>query len=264
MSLNYYLRKNTLLQGKKFFAKTIYSRTLDDEKILAYMVKKNTAMSITELRGVLNLLKQSFTELLSEGCRLVLNDLVSLYPAVKASFDRNNEAFNHNTVKVKVRCRVAESLSHVVSKKAIVEKVGKPDEIPTLKNVISGKQKVNAIRWPYSTTVIGEGLNPDDREITGLRVLNQNNTDENFRITQEHLVLDGQSKKEVSFSITHDCPIPEWLSEELPVYLQLEYPGEDPNMPLVSKSVRTFWLKKPETSEALETEENVSTEETSI
>ena len=258
MSIQYYLRQNPLVNGKAFFAQTIFSRTLEQEEILAYMVQKNTALSITELRGVVNLLKSTLKELLTQGNRLVIDDLLTLYPAVQATFERNNEAFNHNTGRVKVNCRIAGSLNEDVSKMALVEKSGKADNLPTLKNIISGMEKENVVRWPYATKVIGEKLNPQGQKIKGISILNQNDVSQIFTIGEDYLVLDSQSEKEVTFSISNQCPVPEWLTAELPIFLQLEYPGEGENRELKSTSIKTFWIRQ---AEIIETNENVNTQQ---
>ncbi|MBN2738700.1 MAG: hypothetical protein JXR70_17090, partial [Spirochaetales bacterium] len=111
------------------------------------------------------------------------------------------------------------------------------------------------------TKVIGEKLNPQGQKIKGIRILNQNDTNQIFTIGEDYLELDSQSEKEVTFSITNQCPVPDWLTEELPIFLQVKYPGEGENRELTSKSIKTFWIRQ---AKIIETNENVNIEDTEL
>ncbi|MBN2735914.1 MAG: hypothetical protein JXR70_02960 [Spirochaetales bacterium] len=254
MSIQYYIKTNNLNKGDKYYAKTQYTQNVYDIDLLNYMVKKNTAMSITELKAVIDLLKQSITELMKEGSRVILENLITFFPVVKAGFKATDEAFHHASGKVKVKSIVSRGLSNEIRKTAIVEKMSVNKSVPTLNDVVSGIDRKNEIRWPYSTSIIGKNLKPFEYKVDLLRIINKDNPAEELIIHAGNLILDSKSDKEITFSISQNLSVPQWLEPGKPVLLQLEYRNGKSILPLVSNGIETYWLNQIETLEVSDSE----------
>lgn len=261
MSIKYYIHENPFKKGKAFFARTIINQKIKEKKLLEYMSMKGTSLTSNELQAILNLFKESIEDLLAEGNMIQLDNFMNLYPAITASFDSPKGAFNHNRDKVKIRCRINKDLVKTVRNKSQVEKQADDERQPNLTHVISGIQKENVIRWPYSTTLRGSNLNPSNRGINSISIFNQENTEEILNIPASHLLLDTKGPKELSFSILSEVEIPSWLTPGLPVYLRVEYAGDNLQLNRLSTEVKTFWQTLPE-SEQISTEETETEEYT--
>jgi hypothetical protein len=265
MSIQYYLRKNPFGTGKKFFARTIVKNQITEEKLLDRMAGKGTAMTPTELRGVLDLLKKTIEELLMEGNLVQLNNFMELYPSINSSSDFSDRGFNHNVGNINLRCRLNNTLVKKIRSNILVERLDNEKKMPKIITVRSGNERENAIRWPYSTTLRGNNLKQSGRDIKGIKIISQENSENFIIIPAENLVLDTMGSKELSFSISHEITIPSWLISGLPVFLLIEYTGENEQLAIQSLPVKTFWLIQPETAETevtTDNEENISTEET--
>lgn len=261
MSIQYYLRENPFGIGKRFFARTIIKNQITEEKLLDRMAGKGTAMTPTELRGVLDLLKKTIEELLVEGNLVHLNDFLDLYPSVNSSCDFNDRGFNHNIGNINLRCRLDNSLVKKIRDSLLVERLDDEKKIPKIVTVRSGRSRENAIRWPYSTTLRGNNLKPQGREIKGIKIVSREDSTNKISIPAENLVLDITGSKELSFSIKQEVTMPSWLTPELPVFLLIEYTGENEELSINSLPVKTFWLIEPETTEETDNEDTPITEE---
>jgi hypothetical protein len=253
MSIKYRIRENRLNRGKAFYAATTVDQRTSEEKFLAYMAMKGTSLTPTELRGVIDLFKQSVRELLAEGNRIVLDDFLVLYPSVVASFDTPAESFNRERNDIRIHCRVSRSLTGFVKNAIVVEKQDENERQPNLTRVISGINRENVIRWPYSTTLRGSNLNAGNREIGSITVFSRDDAELVLTVPANDLILDTKGPKELSFSISHQVEIPSWLTAGLPVYLRIEYAGENPLLNRVSTEVKTYWQSLPENRDAEDT-----------
>ncbi|MBN2736471.1 MAG: hypothetical protein JXR70_05780 [Spirochaetales bacterium] len=256
MSINYYLRENPFNHGKKYFARTIKNNQVSEKALLEAMAGKGTSLTPTELRGVLDLLKNTISDLLTKGSQVDLTDFITLSPVVKNSIDDNDKPFNHSNGQINLRCRVSRKLIEKVRTTAVVEQKDNEDKLPKIINIKSGSEKENAIRWPYSTTFKGNNLMPYGRGIKGIEIINQNDDTEQLIISKADLVLDSFTTREISFSISHSIIIPDWLTANLPVYLRVQYTGEKESMTFHSTAKATYWLNAP-----LETVDNTLSEE---
>jgi hypothetical protein len=250
MSIKYRIKENHLKKGKAFYAATAVDRKISEEKFLAYMAMKGTSLTPTELRGVIDLFKQGVRELLAEGNRIVLDDFLVLYPSVRATFDTPAESFNRERNEIGVRCRVSRSLTGFVRNTAVVEKQDENERQPNLTRVISGINRENVIRWPYSTTLRGSNLDAGKRDIRSVTIFSRDNPEQVLTISASDLIFDTRSKKILSFCISNRMVIPAWLIPGLSVYLRIEYCGENPLLNRVSTEVKTYWQSLPENRDA--------------
>jgi hypothetical protein len=258
MSIKYRIKQNHFNKGKAFYAATAIDQRMSEEKFLAYMAMKGTSLTPTELRGVIDLFKQSVRELLADGNRIVLDDFLILYPSVTAAFDTAGESFNRNRDDIRIRCRVSRALTNFVGNATAVEKQDDNERQPNLTQVTSGIDRENVIRWPYSTTLRGSNLNGANRDIRSITIFDRDNADRVLTVPASDLILDTKGPKELSFSISQEVDIPSWLTPGLPVYLRIEYAGANPLLNRVSTEVKTYWQSLPENREA----EEIVTEET--
>lgn len=256
MSINYYLSQNPFNNGKKYFARTITNGQISEKELLEAMAGKGTSLTPTELRGVLDLLKNTIREFLIKGNQVELNNFISLSPRVKSNINDNDQPFNHNTGQIKLNCRISKKLTEAVRTAAVVERKDNEEKIPKIINVKSGKAKENAIRWPYSTTLKGNNLQPYGCDIKGIEIVSAEDDTLKLEISVSDLIMDYTSAREISFSISHGIQIPDWLTAQLAVYLRIQYTGETESMTNHSKPVKTYWLIAPE-----ETTNNSNSEE---
>lgn len=246
MSIKYNIHENPFKRGKAFFAKTIINQKVNENKLRAYMAMKETSLTENQLQGVLNLLKESIKELLSEGNLVQLDNFLELYPSVTAGFDTPKDFFNHHRDQIKIRCRINKALTKEVKSKTLVEKQSDEERQPNLTHVISGIKQENVIRWPYSTTLRGSNLNPAARDINSISIFSQNDHNQILIVPANDLVLDSKGSKELSFSISNQVQIPAWLTPGLPVYLRIDYAGDNPLLNRQSTEVKTYWQELPQ------------------
>lgn len=255
MSINYYLSQNPFNNGKKYFARTLKNNQVTEKELLEAMAGKGTSLTPTELRGVLDLLKITISELLIKGSQVELSDFITLAPVVKSNINDADQPFNHNTGDIKLRCRINKKLIDTIRSAAVVERKDNEDKAPKITSVQSGKAKENAIRWPYSTTLKGNNLQPYGCVIKGIEIINAENDTLNLIVPLSDLVIDRDSAKEVSFSISNSIVIPDWLTTQLPVYLRIQYTGEADSITNHSKVIKSYWLNAP-----VETTNSISSE----
>ncbi|MBN1892073.1 MAG: hypothetical protein JW780_04765 [Clostridiales bacterium] len=250
MSIKYRIKENRFNSGKAFYAVTTIDQRTSEEKLMAYMAMKGTSLTSIELRGVIDLFKQSVRELLAEGNRIVLDDFLILYPSVTAGFDTPAESFNHKRDRIGIRCRVSRSLASFVRNATVVEKQDENERQPNLTRVISGINRENVIRWPYATTLKGNNLNEVNRTIGSITIFSRDDSRLVLTVPASDLIIDSRSKKGLSFSISNQVVIPTWLTPGLPVYLRIEYSGSNPLLNRVSTEVKTYWQSLPENRDA--------------
>ncbi|MBN2736494.1 MAG: hypothetical protein JXR70_05895 [Spirochaetales bacterium] len=246
MSINYYLSQNPFSNGKKYFARTITNSQISEKELLEAMAGKGTSLTPTELRGVVDLLKNTISEFLIKGSQVELYNFITLSPRVKSNINDNDQPFSHKTGQIKVFCRINKKLTDALRKAAVVERKDNEEKAPKITDVKSGKAKENAIRWPYSTSLKGNNLQPYGCHIKGIEMVSIENDTLNLVVPVKDLIMDHTSAREISFSINHNFTIPDWLTKQLPIYLRIQYTGETDRMTHYSKVVKTYWLSAPQ------------------
>ncbi|MBN2738594.1 MAG: hypothetical protein JXR70_16555 [Spirochaetales bacterium] len=246
MSINYYVAKNTLGKGKPFFARTLINERVDEKELINLMLDKGTSLTATDLAAVLGLLKETVVKVLRAGKSIAIDDFISLSPSVNASFEMEEEPFNHFSHNIKVNCHASRKLVKAVSYKAVVEKTVGNKKGPVLTSVISGSDNENLIRFPHSTTVKGKNLAPYNYELNQVHISERENSVNSLVIHSEDLVIDSLGDRKVVFSMKPGLEIPEWLTQGLPVFMRLLYHNGNENLDLYSLPVETYWLEVPE------------------
>ncbi len=143
--IRYQIVPNRLQEGK-FYARVLPTGKLEIRHLLPNVVEK-TALSDTDVRGVLNALRIEIADALAKGMTVELDGLVRFSVSLSGSYDNANVIISRNNATLKVNVRADLSLQQLVAQRAEYERVEREIRKPIIRTVLD----VASERYDYYT-----------------------------------------------------------------------------------------------------------------
>ncbi len=132
--IRYQIVPNRLQEGK-FYARVISTGKLETRHLLPNVVEK-TALSDTDVRGVLNALRTEIADALAKGMTVELDGLVRFSVSLSGSYDNADVIISRNNAALKVNVRADLSLQQLVAQRAEYERVEREARKPIIRTVL--------------------------------------------------------------------------------------------------------------------------------
>ncbi len=132
--IKYQIVPNQLQEGK-FYARVIPTGRLETRHLLPNVVEK-TALSDTDVRGVLNALRTEIADALAKGMTVELDGLVRFSVSLSGSYDNADVVLNRGNADLKVNAHADLSLQQLVARQAEYERVEREVRKPIIRTVL--------------------------------------------------------------------------------------------------------------------------------
>lgn len=135
-NMNYYLRKNPLSTSdeNRYMACVSKKDTLRQSQVVEHMLKRNTTVSRQDIIVVLDLLKETVIDLVTDGFPVIM-DLFKARAGIKGGFTSLEDEFDKNRHRVSLNLNAAPSFKKELTEKAAFEKASRMMKKPELGQV---------------------------------------------------------------------------------------------------------------------------------
>jgi len=238
--LKYYITESPLSNG--FMAKTIVNNTFDESDFINRMCINESTLDRDVVKKVMRTLISTAGEVLAEGNSISISEFLRITPVVKGHFDSISGGFDSSRNYVGVTCTVLQTFVKDFQKLVSVEKTEKPSNMPQILYIENNKTKDNIMRLPYANRIFGINMELGGYNLGGIKLMDSSNIANSTTITGDYMEILKHSSKELYFNFSRDFTPPDWLTDNLEIYVQLRFESTEGSASKESDMFESSWI----------------------
>lgn len=239
MSLKYTLIQNYLQNDGSFYGRLVIGSTYTREQIVARMLSKGTSLTSNEVKGVLDLLQETISEVIKDGHAINLDNFMRITPTLKGSFENSSEGFNSSKHTIALRTRMDREFINSMVRNLTVEKVDRSMKQPFIDILEDTRHNEPVLVMRGANRITGANLNK--YKLISLEIINSIKKTEKLEIPVSELDTPTFSNKELVFIIMSDQTPPAWLKQNTGINIKLNYHDPKKDVDVASNGFSTVW-----------------------
>jgi len=199
--INYYLRKNPLAtsENNQFMARISKKDTLRQAEVIKHMMKRNTTVSRQDIMIVLDLMKETVTDLVKDGYPVIM-DLFKVRAGIRGGFTSLKDEFDMNRHRLALNLNASSEFKKDISDNGSVEKSSYLFKKPEIGDIYDFQSRSYSTQLSAGRLIALEGRNMKPAEGDPQLFLRQQDGDELIPVTHIHEVVD----QKILFSLPED------------------------------------------------------------
>jgi len=199
--INYYLRKNPLATSEEnqFMACMGKKDTLRQPEVVKHMMIRNTTVSRQDILIVLDLLKETITELVKDGFPVIM-DLFKVRAGIRGGFSSLGDEFDENRHKLVLNLNASSTFKKEITDNGSVEKTSHLYKKPEIGNLFDYGSRSYSTQLRPGSLVVLEGRNMKPQVGDPQILLRLEGMETWIAITKIHDVVD----QKILFSLPED------------------------------------------------------------